>query len=163
LLEEAKYQNDFFDIIALFQTFEHFVNPTQGLAKIKGLLKSNGLLFVEVPDALSIDGVYRGFDPSPYHLYIYTTTTLKSLLNKCGFQIVSSRIFDRNIQIVAKKYKAVRTYQQAYKSHYKIFLLANFLNKRLLRIKLKLKAAIKRLIIPKNLSRNDCRRRNYTG
>lgn len=69
-IEETRYPNRFFDAIILVQTFEHFLNPVESLNKIRDLLKDDGELFIEVPDAFSIVGVYRwGLEPSHYHLY----------------------------------------------------------------------------------------------
>jgi SAM-dependent methyltransferase len=87
-------------------TFEHFVDPLRILLKIKGLLKNDGFLFIEVPNYYYPGGFYRrrykgNYYPSSNHLFIYTPRTISAFLQKSGFQIYKIRAF-KNIRIVAK-------------------------------------------------------------
>ena len=132
-LSQTQYADNFFDIVILMQTFEHFRDPSGELFKIRGLLKDNGLLFIEVPDAFSVSGVYRwGLEPSANHLFIYTAASIRSLLNKCGFEVVSLNKFKLNIRVVAKKTGCYKPKPQKYRSNYRALLMVSYLNKRLL-------------------------------
>lgn len=140
LLEESLLPNGFFDAILLVQTFEHFLDPAKGLLKIRELLKEEGVLFIEVPDAFAVFGVYRwGLEPSHNHLFIYSNSTIRHLLNKCGFEVDNLRKVKMNLQVVAKKAAALGKYPKKYKNHYKSFLLVNCMNKYLLKIVFKLR------------------------
>ncbi len=148
--EETAYPEYSFDAVLLIQTFEHAIHPTEFLSKVRSLLKSNGKLFIEVPDALAIDGVYRwGLYPSANHLYIYSTVTLSLLLEKCGFKILNLRKNRGNIRIIAGKSEPKALNSQISKENYKKFLLINAINKRLVRVKIILegiaRAALRRI------------------
>jgi len=135
--EETSYLEDFFDAILLIQTFEHVIHPTEFLCKVTSLLKNDGMLFIEVPDAMAIDGVYRwGMQPSANHLYIYSTASINLLLNKCGFRIVSFKKINGNIRIVAKKSEPKEFNSRIRKANYKKFLFINAINKSLIRSKI---------------------------
>ena len=87
-LKDAGSPANFFDAIIAVHTFEHLLDPLGSLGKIRKMLKDDGTLFLEVPDAFALCGVYRaGVAPSPYHLYVYSAVTLKRLLNQCGFEV----------------------------------------------------------------------------
>lgn len=145
-IEETKYPSRFFDAIILVQTFEHFLNPVESLTKIRDLLKDDGELFIEVPDAFSIVGVYRwGLEPSHYHLYIYTADTLTSLLNKCGFEVVRLEKTFLNIRIIAWKGTGADVFRPLRRTSYKNFLFVNRINKQALKAILKARNIILRL------------------
>lgn len=94
------------------------------------LLRERGLLFLEVPNAFAITGVYRWvLAPSANHLYIYTVSTLSQLLRKCGFGVLKIYKCGLNIRVVAQKSLAVHLAQEKIKCFYRRFLLVNRLNK----------------------------------
>lgn len=93
LLEEAR-EKETYDIVLLIQTFEHLADPLRSLLKVWRMLRQNGLLFIEVPNYFSpTGGLFRkkalGFQPSRYHLFIYSKQTLKAILERAGFKIHS--------------------------------------------------------------------------
>jgi hypothetical protein len=102
-------------------------------------------LFIEVPDAFSVAGVYRwGLEPSQNHLYIYSAPAMRSLLNKCGFEVLDLRRASFDIKIVAKKAAGQNPgLFHEYKSNYRNFLVVNWVNKALLKIVFKLNLAEK--------------------
>jgi len=147
LLEESAYRDHFFDVIVLIQTFEHAVNPVKFLLKVRGLLKDNGTLSLEVPDALAIDGVYRwGSHPSANHLYIYSVNTLNLLYKKCGFKITDLKKISGNIRIVAKKNEPSEPFPLRDKENYKRLLFVVRLNKRLAVVKSALEILARRIL-----------------
>ncbi|MDD5097522.1 MAG: class I SAM-dependent methyltransferase [Candidatus Omnitrophica bacterium] len=133
-LANTKHPEKFFDIVLLIQTFEHFLEPRQSLLKLRSLLQSRGKLFLEVPNACSVVGIYRwGLAPSPNHLFIYTPATLKNLLEECGFKIIKLAKDFLNIRVVAEKTISLGK-PKKYKNSPKLFLLINFFNKSILKV-----------------------------
>jgi len=100
--EETKH-----NVVVLVQTFEHLADPLSALHKIRNLLESDGLLFIEVPNFFSFNGFYRRWIrgtayPSPNHLFIYTRRTLSAVLRKAGFELCKITT-SRNIRVVARR------------------------------------------------------------
>jgi len=92
-LEDADLPERSFDLIALWDTIEHFRDPFKALTKIKSLLKDDGMVVIETPNINSIFfALFRrhwlGFNP--FHLYYFSPYTLKGLLSKAGFSRVNS-------------------------------------------------------------------------
>lgn len=134
-LEDTQFTTESFDSIVAIQTFEHFSHPSKQLITMHRLLKEEGLIFLEVPNALAIAGVYRwGLAPSANHLYIYTIPTLSLLLRKCGFTVLEIHKHCLNLRVVAKKSQVVPIEHKEQKSFYRKLLFINGLNKTLLKM-----------------------------
>lgn len=98
-LEEAGFQDDFFDIVTMIDVFEHIPNPCQMLGVIRRLLKKDGILFIKVPNGLfnltklrlarltNKINAYDIFD-SYEHLVHYTHNTLSRMFEKNGFTVI---------------------------------------------------------------------------
>ena len=91
-LEEIKFGNQKFDVIFMFQVFEHIQNPIEFLKNCKKILKPNGTIYVEVPNVddilLSVYGIQsfkKRYFRAP-HVYYYSKTTLEKMFTKAGFQ-----------------------------------------------------------------------------
>ena len=89
---EAKYKNNFFDIISLWDVLEHLINPELVLEEIYRILKSQGILVIET---LNIDSwnlkLLKNRWPlfsHDYHLFYFNTKFLINLLNKIGFTVI---------------------------------------------------------------------------
>lgn len=100
-----------FDLVSLIYTLEHLSDP---YFVVKGLhkdMKKNGLLFIEVPDAIYFR--YRGPKDDIFHsehLWMFSPHTLSMFLEKCGFEMFClKRLFTKRkhyaIMVLAgKKY-----------------------------------------------------------
>lgn len=78
-----------FDIVTMYHVLEHLSDPFLYLDYCRKLLKPEGYLFIEVPNADSWSSkvtkdAWMGWDPL-YHLYHFTPTTLSLALKKAGF------------------------------------------------------------------------------
>ncbi len=96
-LGEAKYTDQFFDFISIYHVLEHLADPAQQLREVHRILKSGGLLYVEVPNAGSLSARWLknhwlAYD-LPRHRFHFTPKTLETLTKKCGFQRVRSEFF----------------------------------------------------------------------
>ena len=102
------------DVIALFHTLEHIVDPRKYIRKIKRYLKDDGVLFVEVPDFTFFD---KHTDELQFeHVNFFSERTLAKLFHKCGLTIIAASIdLDENypacpkhtLRMIVKKSSAV--------------------------------------------------------
>ncbi len=90
-IEVADIPQEYFDVIFMFQVFEHIEEPLAFLDHCRSLLKPNGTLYMEVPNLddalLTIYSVpdFRDFYFRIPHIYYYTAGTLPKMLSKAGF------------------------------------------------------------------------------
>lgn len=80
-----------YDIITLWQVFEHLRQPCEVLLKIHGLLKPGGLLVIAVPNFASLQAkIFRNrwyHLDVPRHLFHYSPESLTKILNTYNFQV----------------------------------------------------------------------------
>ncbi len=90
-LEEAKYPDEFFDVITMNDVMEHLPSPSRVLCECYRILKKDGLLIMNTPNfdcferKIFKENWYH-LD-APRHLYHFSVSTLKSILGKNGFHI----------------------------------------------------------------------------
>jgi len=89
-----------YDIITMWDVFEHFQDPRAILSKVKDALNAKGYFVMSVPNKGSIfsyiSGAYwKGYNK--YHVCHYTYKVIKRLLDTLGFEIVIKETFDNNI------------------------------------------------------------------
>lgn len=83
--------DDGYDVITLFDVLEHVSDPVMFLAKIKRILKPDGLLIVQTPnlDSLMAELLrdkWAWLSP-PDHLFHFSSSTLPRLICKAGFKV----------------------------------------------------------------------------
>ena len=120
-LEDAGFENDFFDIVTMTDVFEHISEPKLLLAGIKKIIKPDGILFIKVPNGnfsllklrlarasgrLSQHDIFDSYE----HVVHYSPLALKSMLEGAGF-IVKKFYIGRPIQLPAW-HKLVGQYYQ---------------------------------------------------
>ena len=94
-LETAPFGEESFDLVFLSHSLEHFFSPAEALARVRRLLKPNGMAVIAVPNAGSLEAKLFGlwwvpWDP-PRHLYHFDQDTLSRLLKQAGFRVVRIR------------------------------------------------------------------------
>lgn len=105
-----------FDVITLWHVLEHVHDLKNYIRQFRILLKEKGKLFVAVPNYRSYDAeVYKehwaAYDV-PRHLYHFTATSMKQLMEAEGFKIVAVKPmwFDSfYVSLLSSKYKNGRT------------------------------------------------------
>ncbi len=78
------------DVIAAFQTIEHFVDVRSALRRVREALRPRGLLFLTTPDHGSLSRrVFRRFWLSyrPEHLVYFDQRSLRRILEEEGFRV----------------------------------------------------------------------------
>jgi len=92
-LGQACFPSSYFDVVTLWDVLEHVHDPSAELAEIHRLLRSGGLLVIEMPNPHSLDAAlfgryWIGLD-MPRHLYVFPQRPLAEMLGRCGFRILS--------------------------------------------------------------------------
>jgi len=102
-LDEANFEDNFFDIVTMTDVFEHITYPKKLLADVRRILKPDGILFIKVPNALfnlfklycaNIYGHSCHYDifDSYEHVVHYSQITLRKMLERSGFKVVKFTI-----------------------------------------------------------------------
>jgi SAM-dependent methyltransferase len=83
--------------ITMFHVLEHLYDPCGYLAAARALLKPNGRLVVQVPNAACwqfrlLGARWNGLD-APRHLTDFRAGDLEALLEACGFQVLRRKYF----------------------------------------------------------------------
>ncbi|MEW6009462.1 MAG: methyltransferase domain-containing protein [Candidatus Omnitrophota bacterium] len=109
LLEDADFEDSFFDVITLIDVFEHLYEPAGVLKEVRRILKPDGIVFIKVPNALfNLFKYYcarftkrlKNYDifDSYEHVVHYSQKTLILMLRKFGFKIIG-KFLGKPIQI----------------------------------------------------------------
>ncbi len=81
-----------FDLICMFQTIEHLINPSVCLSKVYKMLQPGGMVYIISHNEQSCSAKIMG-ERSPIfdlqHVYLFNKRTIKKLLHKEGFIIKS--------------------------------------------------------------------------
>ncbi|MEK6543528.1 MAG: class I SAM-dependent methyltransferase, partial [Elusimicrobiota bacterium] len=86
-----------FDLVTMFHVLEHVADPAHTLQRLRGHIKDGGHLLLEVPNITSwglrlFGKRWIGLD-LPRHITHFSETTLKRLLGRTGYRVVSLRRF----------------------------------------------------------------------
>lgn len=89
-----------YDVVTLFNVFEHFDDPLSALDHIKNLTKINGILAMEVPfiftpQAKLSRGTWHHF--SHEHFWFYNKKTITTLLNNYGFKVLETKFIPKTV------------------------------------------------------------------
>ena len=94
ILSTVKFPPRSFDLITMFDVFEHLHDPIQDLDRCHRLLENNGLLVINTGNTNSflakLEGHNWHFFIPPQHLYFYSTANLKALLRAHGFRVLTT-------------------------------------------------------------------------
>jgi SAM-dependent methyltransferase len=98
-IHEARFAEDSADVISVLDAFYYFPDPARELAEFHRVLKSDGLLVLELPFAGSriwrtstalgrlLSGSRQPLLQSSDHLFYFTPKSVAHLLARCGFQV----------------------------------------------------------------------------
>jgi len=101
-LFDYKFEENFFDVVTLWDVLEHMPNPKKALLEINRILKPNGLLVVNYPDIGSwLSKVMRSkwIFLLSVHLYYFTPKTIKGILKTTGFKTIKTKPHFQTLQL----------------------------------------------------------------
>jgi 2-polyprenyl-3-methyl-5-hydroxy-6-metoxy-1,4-benzoquinol methylase len=91
-LKRLSFPDRFFDVITLNHVLEHMFDPNKELKEIHKILKDDGILLLSTPNIDSfqfkITKEHWFHLDIPRHLYHYSPTTIKNLLEINGFKVI---------------------------------------------------------------------------
>lgn len=105
-VEEARSLDEEYDVVLLAAILEHLYDPVSCLRRVRRCLADDGIVFIDVPNECSLwtrtGNTYfrlRGRDwatnlsPTfpPFHVVGFCPTSLRRMLQRCGFAIASLR------------------------------------------------------------------------
>ena len=96
-LPSSPFQPGTFSVITMFQVLEHLYDPSVYIDAAAQLLRPDGRLFVQVPNAgswqlLVLGEHWSGLD-MPRHLLLFRASDLENLLHYFGFEVVRRKRF----------------------------------------------------------------------
>lgn len=101
-LDTADLPEAHFDVVTMWDVIEHVADPRETLQQAHRLLRPNGLLVVHTID---IDSSFAQLMGARWpwlmemHLYYFSRRTLRAMLEKCGFQVLSDRPQGRYLRL----------------------------------------------------------------
>ncbi len=76
------------DVVSLYHVYEHLYGPVDKLKRIAGLLKKDGLLLIQVPNALSPNWGHAAQMCHIAHINHFSPATLERAFRSAGFEVV---------------------------------------------------------------------------
>jgi len=104
-LEEAKFPDNYFDVITCTEVIEHVTNPKEVIKEIARIITPKGILWMTTPHGRGLSGKILGSKWSvvspPEHLNLFSIKSLKMCLEEAGF---------KNCRIVSNGFNPVEIY-----------------------------------------------------
>lgn len=107
-INHTNFKNNFFDVITCYDVLEHSSNISKSLTEINRILKTDGILVIQVPNNKSLMRFFTNNDWDwwciPDHVFHFSIDSIKKVLEDKKFHIISiktwenSEIFIKNIQ-----------------------------------------------------------------
>jgi C-methyltransferase len=87
LFEESSIPENTYDVILSFHSMEHMYEPAKVVAKMKKLLKKDGVVIVEVPNFPKVVEKTPYYSIFHQHMSMFTRSTLTYLFTRQGFKL----------------------------------------------------------------------------
>jgi 2-polyprenyl-3-methyl-5-hydroxy-6-metoxy-1,4-benzoquinol methylase len=101
-LDTADLPEAHFDVVTMWDVIEHLTDPRGVLKQVYRLLKSQGLVVVHTID---IDSLFARLMGARWpwlmemHIYYFSRRTLRAMLEKCGFEVISDKPQGRYLRL----------------------------------------------------------------
>ncbi len=102
-LESADLPSNHFDLVTLWDVFEHVLDPTSTLAEIRRILKPGGYFIAGVPNPACIEArifgeYWVGWD-RPRHINLFTPTVFENYLVAAGLELEAIKSFNGRLGV----------------------------------------------------------------
>ncbi len=87
-LKQAKYPNDYFDVITALEFLEHLIDPSDFLQEARRVIKKDGILAIVVPNVESSNAKTDPLWWQSYHFFHFNADSLTRILKKNDFEII---------------------------------------------------------------------------
>lgn len=113
-LASQAFKEGEFDVMCMFDVFEHFYEPRTELERISHFLKQGGWLYLSTPcrdnPAAQKDVLEWGENKPPEHLFLYGFNDLEKLLMQYGFHVWDAKgIYSSRMFVLARRDEAPKT------------------------------------------------------
>lgn len=92
-LLSMKFEEKSFDLVILRHVLEHLPDPDEELKEIRRILKDNGLIYLVIPNADTLErNVFKEYwfpYEVPRHLFLFSVRTITELLRRNKFKVLS--------------------------------------------------------------------------
>jgi len=111
LFLNVPYEDDFFEVVTMWDYLEHSMTPRQDLLKAKKILKKKGLLIIATPDISSIPSRISKENwigiKLEEHFYYFSKMILTNFLREQGFSILKTGYIGKYVSssMVAERLK----------------------------------------------------------
>lgn len=102
-LRKAGFTDKSFDVVIMLDVLEHLTHPRRTLLEVSRVLKDDGILYISTPNiasAMSRLLKAKWWGINQFHLFYFSTGTLKKMLDSCDMKIKTHhphiRIFSVN-------------------------------------------------------------------
>lgn len=90
LISSISYKKNSFDVISMFDVFEHLSDPIGDVKRLTRYLKDDGIMIIATGDAESLAAKFFGrkwtFFIPPQHLFFFNRTNMTKALSKIGLK-----------------------------------------------------------------------------
>ncbi len=84
---ELNFPEKSFDIITMWEVFEHIHKPHELLKKVHSWLSDSGILILSLPNFNSINKRWMREEDLPRHLFMFTPSTITEFLKRSNFHV----------------------------------------------------------------------------
>jgi len=103
-LRAARFQDESFDIVTLWDVIEHFPDPRSELIEINRILVKGGIIGIITPDIGALLPRILGkhwleLKRVPEHLSFFSRFSLREFLRRCGFDVLKIRTLGKKFYI----------------------------------------------------------------
>lgn len=102
-IEEAKLENNYYDLVTLWDVLDHTTNPFLLLSKTHKTLKKGGYVFIETGDLDSwfarVCGKRWYLMIPPTHLNYFSKKSLFHLLQRIGYKVIDIKYFGKIVPL----------------------------------------------------------------
>ncbi len=97
-LEEARFADASFDVVAFIDVIEHVPDPLGMLREAARIVRPGGIVYLVTPDVESVSARVLGgrwWGLRPAHIYYFSRASMTRMLEKAGFHVEYARSYGR--------------------------------------------------------------------